>query len=250
MLCPRCNSENEMGEKFCRHCGAPLADTELFMSPKEKKIRQKELKRQEKLKRKQEKAQEKKTYTINVPDQKKVNTTGNGNTRTYTLNEKAYRRNPISMALSLFKSFIVLIVIILLVYYVGGYLLTVSAENTESYGIGGTRVPSVNYVLGDRDVTKVKYSYDKGLKVEYTFENVENVSEDLTNYVKYLMEHNNYQIEGDFNSTLPNGTVKLYISPSTINSDKIYTEINWATNSYVVTLYKVKNQSPAIEHNM
>ena len=39
MLCPRCNSENELGEKFCRFCGAPLIDTELFLDPKEQKRR-------------------------------------------------------------------------------------------------------------------------------------------------------------------------------------------------------------------
>ena len=44
MLCPRCNSENELGEKFCRFCGAPLIDTELFLDPKEQKRREKILK--------------------------------------------------------------------------------------------------------------------------------------------------------------------------------------------------------------
>ncbi len=229
MLCPRCNSENELGEKFCRHCGAPLVDEELFLSDKERKLRKKEKKRQEKLKRKQEQ----KTYSINVKQ---------GPKKTYSLNEKAYRRDPARMAFSLFKSLIVLVIIIILGYYLGGYILKVVAEKTDHYSAGGTNVASVNYVLGDRPVKKVKYSYDNGIKVEYQFDAVDNKGDDLTKYVSYVMEHNKFLIEGnEFNPSTENGSVKLYVQPTTLNSDKIIMEINWTTNAYSITLYKQKN---------
>lgn len=233
MLCPRCNSENEAGEKFCRHCGSPLTDTELFMSPQERKFRKKELKRQERLERKKQV----KSYNINVAKSNKKN---NVPRRTYSINEKAYQRNPLYLAGSLIKSVIVLIVIVLLVYFVGGFVLTKVAENTSNYGVAGIEVPSINYVLGDRTVKKVKYSYDKKLIVEYMFENVENPTDDLSKYIAYLMEHNKFTIDGQYDSSLENGTVKLKYVPESENADTVIADINWTTNGYSLTFYKDK----------
>ena len=226
MLCPRCNSENEAGEKFCRHCGAPLVDTELFMSEKERKIRKKEIKRLEKQKEKEERL---KNNASRVPK------------KTYTLNEKAYRRNYTSMVISLAKSLTILVVILILVYFIGNYVLKIVAEKTDHYGVGGTNIASVNYVLGDRSVKKVKYSYDNGLKVEYIFENIDNVSTDLNKYVAYLMENNKFLIDGSFDLSLENGKTKLYAQPTTLNEDKIIMELSWTKDSYSFVLYKQKS---------
>ncbi len=227
MLCPRCNSENEAGEKFCRHCGAPLVDTELFMSERERKIRKKEIKRLEKQKEKEERL--------------KNNPKGIIPKRTYTLNENAYKRNYTSMAISLAKSIAILVVILILVYFIGNYVLKIIAEKTDHYSVSGTNIASVNYVLGDRPVKKVKYSYDNGLKVEYTFENIDNVSTDLNKYVAYLMEHNKFLIDDTFDLSLENGKTKLYAQPTTLNEDKIIMELSWTKNSYSFVLYKQKS---------
>ena len=224
MLCPRCNSENELGEKFCRHCGAPLVDTELFMSAKEKKQRKKEIKKQEKL----QKQQQQKTYSINVPK------------RTYTLEEKAYRRNPLRIVGSLLKSLVMLIVLIFLVYYGGGFILTKIAESSDSYPIGDVKVPSVNYVIGDREIRKVKFDFDDGFKTEYQFTNIINRSEDLTKYISYLIKNNGFELTNEFNPDVDSGNITLVINPVNVNSDKIVMDISWTYNTYTLVLYKTK----------
>ncbi len=225
MLCPRCNSENELGEKFCRHCGAPLVDTELFMSAKEKKQRQKEIKKQEKLQKKQQQ----KKYSINVSK------------KTYTLDEKAYRRDPLRIVGSLVKSLIILIILIVLIYFGGGFVLAKITESTDTYSVSGTKVPSINYVVGDRTVKKVNFKFKNGFKTEYQYINIDNKVDDLSKYISYLLTNNKFQLENEFNPNLDNGSTTLSVNPTTMNSDKIIVEINWTNNAYSLTLYKQKN---------
>lgn len=228
MLCPRCNSENDLGEKFCRHCGAPLVDNELYMSDKEKKFREKERKKQEKLQRKNSSGI---SQQLQAKAQKK----------TYTLDEQAYRRDPTKMIMSLAKSLIVLLALIVLIYFGGGFLLKNISENIDNYHVAGTKVPSVNYVVGDRKIAKVSYSYDKGIKTQYKFENVEDTKTDLIKYIGYVMEHNKFEIASNFDPSQDNGTVKLIIKSDSKNTDNVVLMIEWTKTTYTLTFYKEKN---------
>ena len=234
MLCPRCNSENEMGAKFCRHCGAPLTDTELFMSPKEKKMQAKNLKRQQKMLKKQQQ------------NQNKINTVSK---RTYTLNEKKYRRNYVSVFLNFIKSLIILAIVLVAGYYLGKFLLTKVAENTKNYTISGRYIPSINYIIGDRDVKEVKFTYDeKILKTHYFFENVANPTDDLNKYIIYLIENNDFEIIQDFNTTKEVGNGKIAIKAKNKNDITLVMDFNWTKDSYELIFYKDKNNGQTLNN--
>ena len=229
MLCPRCNSENDLGEKFCRHCGAPLIDRELFLDPKEKK----KLEKQKKLQKKQElKNAKKNNYDPNVTGAK----------RTYSLSENAYRRSQTSVLLSLAKSLVILLVIIIGLYFLVGFILTKVYENADTYSVGGIKIPSANFVLGDRQIRKVKDSYkDKIFKTEYIFKNVEEPTTDIIKYISYLLENDKFEIINDFNPSFDTGSTKLATKSSKTFDDMIVVELSWTTKSITVTTYTTKS---------
>lgn len=209
MLCPRCNSENELGEKFCRHCGAPLTDKELFSKTPDNSLSQRIM---EKI----------------IPSTSQ---------KPHSLNSKAYKRNNSSAIVSLVKSLIVLIILLIGFYYLAGFVLGKIAENTNNYSISGKDIPSINYVLGDRSVKKVKYSYDdKKIKVEYIFENIEEPTTDLVKYVSYLMANNKFELQTNFDPT-EEGNIKLAAIEA---ENKYIVDINWTKDSYSLVLYKDK----------
>lgn len=219
MLCPRCNSENDLGEKFCKFCGAPLTDTDLANNLKEEK-----------------KAKKKKEVKI---AKQKAAMPQRQSKRTYSLNETAYRRDRIAPLISLAKSLVILLVLIVAIYFLIMFILTKSANSTDNYSIGGDPVPSVKYVIGDREISKVKISYKGGvLSKTYYFKNMDDLANDLIKYVGYLMQNNSYEILTDFNPTIDNGSTKL-VAPSTKaygNVDVI--EISWSGNECAFKMYR------------
>lgn len=227
MLCPRCNSENETGAKFCRFCGAPLTDTELFIDPKE-------LKRREKLKKTQERKMKKEqSNAVNVPR------------RTYSLNEQAYQRNHLKPLLSIAKSILVLAVLLVCLYFLVGFISVKYAESSSSYSAGGNKIPSINYVLGDRDISKVERSYKEHIfKTKYIFKNVENRASDLIKYTGYLTGKSGYQFIEEFKIADETGITKLATKSAISSENMTVVEINWTKDSYTLTIYKDKNALP------
>lgn len=234
MLCPRCNSENELGEKFCRFCGAPLIDTELFLDPKEQKRREKNRKKQQRLKEKDEQARRNATAM--------VQNNGTVPKRTYSLIEKAYQRDYTRIILSLAKSIIILVILLAVIYFIFSFVSVKYAESTHNYSVSGNDIPSLNYVVGDRSIKKVKYSFDNHIfKTQYIFENISNPTNDILKYTAYLTSNNKYQIIKDFDPSLENGNAKLAVKSVSTFEDMIVLEINWTKNSYSIIVYKEKS---------
>ena len=233
MLCPRCNSENDTGEKFCRHCGAPLVDTELFKS-------EEEIKKEEELKRKRQKNQ-------NKEKQVQQNNT-NRPKRTYSLIEKVYSRNYSKRILSLVKSVFILLIIIIAIYFISKYLLASVFQKANDYSVSGNKIPSVNYVLGDRKLKTVNYSIENMIfKTTYIYENVEKPRLDVINYVSYLKEKKNYEVIDGFDMTGESGKVIMITKSTTVLDDKIVVEINWTKNSINITTYHNKNVNKEVQ---
>ena len=72
------------------------------------------------------------------------------------------------------------------------------------------------------------------------FENVEKPTDDLSKYIAYLMEHNKFIIDGQYDSSLEIGNVKLKYVPESENADTVIADIIWTTNGYSLTFYKDK----------
>ena len=220
MLCPRCNSENDFGAKFCKFCGAPLTDSDLY---KEKDALQKK------------KRHLKKNNSIKPRSQRQPRVTR----KTYSLNEKAYRRSILGPIFSLIKSLIVLILIIIFVYFMAKILLVAIANNSNNYSIWGDSIPSVKYVVGDRKVKSIDYNYEnKVLYKTYNFEESNNLANELTKYVGYLIQNNSYELLTDFNPSTASGkTILSSISSSEVESYNII-EISWNNNIFSITVYR------------
>lgn len=219
MLCPRCNSENDLGEKFCKFCGAPLTDTDLVYNLKEKVKKQKQKR-------------------IKVPKQK-IQRPNSQSQRTYSLDEKAYRRDKIGPIISLAKSLVILIILVIAIYFLAMFILTKNASSTDNYSIGGDSVPSVKYVLGQREISKIKYNYKDGvLSKTYYFKDMENLANDLIKYVGYLMENNSYEILTDFNPTVDGGSTKLAATSLKTYGSLDVIEISWSGKDCTMKMYR------------
>ena len=234
MLCPRCNSENDAGEKFCRHCGAPMADRDLFLSEKEKKKLEKEKQKKEKkvnlkkIKISNFKLKTKKNEEHSSEDESKPK-------RTYSVNEETYHRNYTKMIISLSKSVFMLLVIIVMIYFVSGFILVSYFKNASNYSVSGNKIPTANYVLGDRKLNKVKFSFEGGsLKTKYIFENVDSPRKDVVSYVTYLIEKSNFRILGDYNTTVAEGSVKLGANSVNVPDDMVVVEIQWTKKTITI----------------
>ena len=226
MLCPRCNSENELKDKFCRFCGAPLYETEVFIDPKEKK-------RQEKILKKQERLNDKMKQKQNLPK------------RTYSLNENVHRNSGLNNLLSIIKSLIILAILIVVIYIIFNIISVKMAQNGNDFSVNGNKIPSINYVVGERKVEKVKRSFDNHIfKTEYIFIDIDKSTDDILKYISYLMDKNSFQIIKDFDPSLENGTAKIATNSQTKFEDMVVLEIKWEKNKYHIITYSTKSTLP------
>lgn len=218
MLCPRCNSENDLGERFCKFCGAPLTDA-VAPVQEERKIR--------------------KQKPVKQPKAPREPRTQRTPRRTYSLNEGAYRRDHVGPIISIFKSILILLVLVVLIYFIVTAVMVKRAQSTDTYNIGGDKIASVNYVLGDRDLYKVKYGWEDGtLTKTYLIRNMDNMSEDLIKYIGYLIENHSFTLDGIFDPSQSESSIRLIANSASAYANVDVVEISWNDEECGIKMYR------------
>ena len=214
MLCPRCNSENEPGAKFCKFCNAPLKD--LGITPTNVKVKNK-----------------------NRFNLRRNHIQANGNVNDNS--NKIYRRNKIGGIFSFLISFIILAIILVAIFFLCLLMINKLYENADNYKVGNDKIPSIKYILGSRELKNIDYKFNNAtLERVYNYENVPDVTGDLNKYIAYLMQNQGFNLLSEFNNT-PTGSVKLAAVAQKAFEDVIVLEINWTENSYSLYFYNDKD---------
>lgn len=209
MLCPRCNSENETGTKFCKFCGSPLVDTDLFLDQNTLKKRDKERKKEEKKLERQNRRKE----------------------------ARPYRRPIFRIFFRFISSLILIIVLAIAGVYLLNFVNVKMSNDMDTYKAKGVSIPSIKYVINNREVTEVKYSYVNNIfKKSYVYGNVEDAANDLIKYVSYLMEHEKFELLTPFNPAQPGSARLVAESTSTIGYLTVV-DIDFTDSSYTITVY-------------
>lgn len=214
MLCPRCNSENEPGAKFCKFCNAPLKD--LGITPTNVKVKNKN------------------RFNLH---RNHIQANGNVNDNS----NKIYRRNKIGGIFSFLISFIILAIILVGIFFLCLFMINKLYENADNYKVGNDKIPSIKYILGSRELKNIDYKFNNAtLERVYNYENVPDVNGDLNKYIAYLMQNQGFNLLSEFNNT-PTGSVKLAAVAQKAFEDVIVLEINWTENSYSLYFYNDKD---------
>ena len=140
---------------------------------------------------------------------------------------------------------VALIAIALVVIFVVLPGVMKSAGNSDYYEIANDKVPSVRFVLDeDRKVTGVNTAVDAAgiRRKQFTYEASENVREDLSLYVTYLMEKDGFKAITDFNLSAVTGKDIQVARNSKTKGYMVVMQLDYNEKGYVITLMYGKGE--------
>lgn len=131
---------------------------------------------------------------------------------------------------------IVIITISLLVMISSKIIFNIRA-NAEFYTIGDDKIPSITYIVGKREVSKITFDKEKNITTKiYEYVDIKNVQSDLDHYITEL-RNSNFVSTTSIDLTKEKGTISL----ACLSNDYDYIiimDIVYDINSYTIKIKK------------
>ncbi len=132
--------------------------------------------------------------------------------------------------------------VIAVLFIVFAFLLTGCGASLEAaatileYDVDGVKMPTINAVVGTREVTGVSSSKSSGnVTKEYTYKS-SSVEDDVMAYVVVLMHDYDYIVIEDIDLENVPGTAKLAVESPGDESKVVMIEIDYTASGYTVII--------------
>lgn len=116
-------------------------------------------------------------------------------------------------------------------------------KNADFYKMGDDQIPSVKYVVGERNISGVSQSTENGVQTKVYKYHSDSIPDDIEQYTKYLVENENFLNE----TYMQDSSYSMYYKSSNESGKILIIYISNNMDGYTITIQKQKGTVPEIK---